>query len=130
EPMIVAGAHTVGAADGGPGLPGTGWSTEHGDLRVPHFVGLHAMQVLPLVAVFLGRARIARRTAVGIVFVAAAAYGSLYALLLGQALGGVPLAAAAATLAAWAAATAGAVWVVWLRGPRSAQSFPHHEVLS
>jgi len=91
ERMTIAGAHTVGAPDGGPGLAGTGWSTEHGDLRVPHFVGLHALQVLPLVALWLGRLRVRGRLRERLVLMAAAGYAGLYVMLLTQALRGVPL---------------------------------------
>ena len=48
-------SHTIGAADGGPGLPGVNWSTVAGDLRVAHFLGMHALQIFPLIAYFLSR---------------------------------------------------------------------------
>ena len=106
----VAGAHTVGARDGGPGLPGTGWSVQHGDVRIPHFLGLHAMQVLPLLAVVLRRRRSADNVRARLMFVAASSYGSLFGILLWQALRGQSLVQPDGTtliaLTAWAIVTA------------------------
>lgn len=110
--MAIAGAHTVGAPDGGPGLPGTGWSVEHGDLRVPHFLGLHALQAMPIVAIVLARRRVHEALRVRMVTIAAASYAALFGILLTQALGGQPLLApdeaTRTLLAAWLLTTAAA----------------------
>lgn len=125
ERMTTAGAHTVGAADGGPGLVGTGWSTEHGDLRVPHFIGLHALQILPLVTLLLARRRLSDAVRVRTALIAAASYATLYVILLIQAFRGVPLAApdaaTVAQLGAWAVGTALAAGVALLGGAHAAR---------
>jgi len=89
--MTAVGAHTVGAPDGGPGLPGTGWSTGHGDLRVPHFVGLHALQILPLLIVVLHRRGWSESRRIRAAIASGVAYAGLYATLLVQALRAQPL---------------------------------------
>jgi hypothetical protein len=107
--MTIAGAHSVGGVDGGPGIPVTGWSREHGDVRVPHFIGLHAIQSLAMVAVALRWWRRSGAVRVRAMFAAAASYSSLFALLLWQALRGQSLVAPDATMVAslviWAAGT-------------------------
>jgi hypothetical protein len=87
--MIHLNQHTVGAPDGGPGLPGLGWSTRAGDLRIAHFLGLHSLQAVPLLGWWLSRRR--PRRAVLLTWLGAAAYASLVAALFGLALQGRPL---------------------------------------
>jgi hypothetical protein len=112
--IVTVGAHTVGAPDGGPGMPGTGWSTEHGDLRVPHFIGLHALQAFALLLVAIPRTWSPSRRA-RLLVAGAASYTVLFVLLLMQALGGESLVGPGAptliALAVWAAGSAAAVWI-------------------
>ncbi len=115
----IAGAHSVGVADGGPGLPLVGWSTTGGDLRIGHFVGMHALQVLPILAILLNRffgGRLDLHTRARLLVVAGGAYGALTILVTWQALRGQPLLrpdaltlAAAAALVVATATAAGAV---------------------
>lgn len=88
------GSHAVGVPDGGPGLFFVGWSTTGGDLRIGHFVGMHALQLLPLLAAglaALGPARLDEAARLGVVRIAAAGYAGLVVLVTWQALRGQPL---------------------------------------
>jgi hypothetical protein len=123
ETMTLVGAHTVGAPDGGPGLPGTGWSTAHGDLRVPHFLGLHALQVLPLVALVLARRRLSDVVRVRFTLIAGVSYFALYGILMWQALRGQSvLAPDALTITLFGVLVFGAAAAAGVLRPRAART--------
>jgi hypothetical protein len=96
-PSGVIGAHTVGAPDGGAGLPLLGWSTVAGDYRVAHFVGMHALQLLPLFAIALHAAASRNEFLQGefvqlrLVIAASAAYCAALVVLTVQAAAGEPV---------------------------------------
>ena len=111
----IAGAHTVGSEDGGPGIPLFGWSTVAGDLRVPHFVGLHALQLIPL-AVFFLRTKI---SVTGVNFIGLG-YLIVVGLLTAQALAGQSVVAPSPAFALGIiAAIAVPLTAALIRGPRA-----------
>ena len=128
-----SGGHTVGAPDGGPGIPITGWSLEHGDLRIGHFVGLHALQLLPLLAWALLRwTHLDPTTRSHLLAVAGATYTAVVLLVIWQATRGQSVVrpdgatlAVAAALAGLAAVAAVAV----LRHPIGKGASDDHPVV-
>ena len=117
QKVVAIGGHTVGAPDGGPGLPGVGWSKEHGDLRISHFFGLHALQAIPFLAWFATRRPRAgsNRQTIGLVFTIAGSYFAFIVILAWQALRGqsivAPDAATLSVLTIWfAVSLAGVFW--------------------
>jgi hypothetical protein len=82
--MVQRMAHTIGAPDGGDGLPLINWSKSYGDLRVAHFFGIHALQVLPLTGYYLAKTK-------GQVFLFATLYFIMVTVFLIQALYKIPV---------------------------------------
>lgn len=76
--------HSVGALNDNSNWLIIGWSKTVGDLRVAHFIGMHALQVLPLVSYYCLRNT---KWTVGL----AAVYGLLALCTLIQALKGQPI---------------------------------------
>lgn len=111
----ILGAHSVGVADGGPGLSFLGWSTVGGDLRIAHFAGLHAMQVLPFLGWMASRRKGVLRfltdtDRLALIWTGGLAYLGAVALLTWQALRGQSVVHPdATTIAAGVALIAGVV---------------------
>lgn len=78
-----------GAASDAGGLPLLGWSTTAGDLRPPHFLGIHAAQVLPVTALIL--LAVSRRYADLLTGLAIAGYVVITGAVFWQAISGLPL---------------------------------------
>ena len=75
--------HVVGGPEVTEGLPFLGWKFYHGDLRIAHFFGMHAMQVLPLIGAWF-LAKKAWAVHLLAVLYGALAVGILYWALLGR----------------------------------------------
>lgn len=86
-----SGAHSVGVADdAATGLPFVNWSTVSGDYRPAHFIGLHGIQLIPLLGWVLTRKRWQERNSEGqritVVIAGGLAYIGLTGVLTWQAM--------------------------------------------
>ncbi|MGI5240551.1 hypothetical protein [Dactylosporangium sp. CA-139066] len=117
QPTTLLGAHGGAGSPDGRGMPLTDWSTTGGDLRVPHFAGLHGIHALLLLTWGLALLVRSERVRARLVRVGAAGYAGIFTVLFWQAWRNQPLTAPDAKtltgLAVVAGATAlGAVLVV------------------
>jgi hypothetical protein len=85
--MSATGTHVGAEPHGAATLPLIGWSGSVGDIRPAHFLALHAMQVLPIVGLWLDGRGLPSRS----LRWAALAYAGVTAAVFAQALAGSPL---------------------------------------
>lgn len=97
DTVTLAISHSVGTRDDAPVMPFLGWNSTAGDLRIPHFVGMHGMQVMLLAGLLLaalaGRVAWLRdeRTRRAVIGVVGLGYAGITALVTWQALRGQSL---------------------------------------
>jgi hypothetical protein len=81
--------HSVGAEGGKTFL--FGWNRSGGDLRIAHFLGIHAQQAIPILAALAAEAELGQRGRWAALIVGAAAYVVLTLTVFAQAVAGRPL---------------------------------------
>lgn len=88
--VLHIGAHSVGVKDGGPGIPVLYLNTQGGDIRLPHLVGIHAVQALPLLSLLITSvlSYLRQHTQMALMWTASLAYAGLMFLFSWQALRG------------------------------------------
>ncbi|HEY5722004.1 MAG TPA: hypothetical protein VIT45_06755 [Allosphingosinicella sp.] len=79
--------HSVGATGGH--VPLFGWNRSGGDLRVAHFLGIHAQQAIPILAILIGGLTPSRRWT--LLASGTFAYVALTLIVFAQAVAGIPL---------------------------------------
>ncbi|WP_432571109.1 hypothetical protein [Kineococcus sp. SYSU DK005] len=132
--QTVIGSHSVDGDDASGGLFFLGWNTQNGDFRPAHFVGIHALQALPLLALALrttAAPRLSEGTRLRIVLLTAAAWSSLTGLVLWQALRGQSITNPdALTWATAGALTLAAVVCGTVISRRAHQDLRHHQLVA
>jgi len=81
--------HSVGAEGGRTFL--FGWNRSGGDLRIAHFLGIHAEQAIPLMAAMAAEAGLAQRARWIVLIAGATVYAALTLAVFAQAVAGRPL---------------------------------------
>lgn len=84
-------SHQIGGPMGEEGLALLNWSVNYGDVRVSHFIGLHALQIIPLCAFAISKSSFSKHKSVVSVKIFAVIYLALVLATLTQAILGASI---------------------------------------
>lgn len=88
--MSAINTHTVGGEIGQKGLPLVNWSTFFGDLRIAHFFGVHALQVIPFAGFLISKYKSNEKSATRFIWLISILYFLFVSFTAYQALTGNP----------------------------------------